>query len=139
MFHLEIEAFLEVGFPCGVIRVRTCSDFDMPFNWRIRCPGKIDPCCFFFSNDLSEEDPVPVTQRTTIFLLYPSSAFLWVPSSGPLPQGLKNGTIDAIKGRFAHHMPMISGPSPNDSVELTDQVSSGGLLVVFDDCSDFLY
>src|SRR5260370_18925784 len=80
VFHLEIEAFLEVGFPCGVIRVRTCSDFDMPFNWRIRCPGKIDPCCFFFSNDLSEEDPVPVTQRTTIFLLYPSSPFLWVPS-----------------------------------------------------------
>lgn len=129
-FHFEIEAFLEVGFPCRVIWVSTLPDLDMSFNWHIGCPGEIDPCCFFFSKNLSEEDPIPGTQGTKVFLLYPSNTFSWMSSPRPLPQGLKDGTIDAAKGRFAHHMPMISGPSSNDSVELTNQVSGGSLLVV---------
>ena len=58
VFHLQIETFLEVGFPCGVIRVRIFLDLDVPFNWRIRCPSKIHPRRFLFVADLSEKDPI---------------------------------------------------------------------------------
>ena len=137
-FHLEVEASLKVGFPHGVIWVGTFSDLDMPLDGRISCPGQIDPCRFLFLSDLSEEDPVPCAQGAKVFLLYPSGTFSWMSSPRPLPQGLKDGTVDAAEGLFAHHMPVIPGPSPNDSVELTDQVSGGGLFVVLDDSSDFL-
>ncbi len=137
-FHLEIEALLEVGFPCGVIWVGAFPDLDMPLDRRISCPGQIDPRCFLFVSYFPKENPVPCTQGAEILLPYPSGSFVRVPSSRPLPEGLKDGAIDTAESRLAHHMLMIPGPSPNDTVELTDQVSGGGLLVVFDDCSDFL-
>ncbi len=61
-----------------------------------------------------------------------------MPSSRPLPQGEKDRSINAIEGGFADHVPVIPGPSANDSVELTDQVSGGGLLVVLNDPSNLL-
>jgi hypothetical protein len=53
-----------------------------------------------------------------------------VPSSGPSPECLINGALDAVEGCFTYHMSVISGPSSNRSIQLTNQVSGGGLLVV---------
>ena len=60
VFHLEVKAFFVVGFPVGIVRVRSFLDLRMPFNRRVRCPSKIDPCRFLFVGHFSEKDPVPL-------------------------------------------------------------------------------
>src|SRR5205085_2889475 len=79
-----------------------------------------------------------LSDRAEILLLYPSGTFVWVPSSGPSPECLINGALDAVEGRFTHHMSVISGPSSKHSIQLADQVSGGGLFIVPDDPPNFV-
>src|SRR6266566_2416738 len=105
-FHLQVKSLLEVGFPDRIIRVGSFLDFDMPFNRRIGDPGKVDSCGFLLVCHFSEKDPISLPDGAEILLLYPLSAFVGMPSSGPSPEGQEDGALDAIEGRFAHHMPV---------------------------------
>jgi hypothetical protein len=46
--------------------------------------------------------------------------------------------MPASEGCFSHHMSVVPCPSSKYSIELTDEVSGGGLLVVLDDPSHFV-
>lgn len=137
-FHFQIKSFLEVGFPSRIIWVSRILDLGMPFNRRIRDPGEIDPHGFLLLGDFSEEDPVALSDGAEILLLHPASTFMGVPSPGPSPERLINGTLDAVEGRFTDHMSVISRPSSYHAIELTDEVSSSGLFVVPDDPPNFV-
>lgn len=137
-FHLEIESFLEVGFPGWIVRVGLFLDFDMPLDRRICDPGEVDARGFLLMCDFSEEDPISLSDGAEILLLHPVGTFVGVPSSRPVPEGLKDGALDPIESRFADHMPVISGPSSNDSIELTDQMPGSGWLILADDPSHFV-
>ena len=45
-----------------------------------------------------------------------------MPSPGPLPQTSEDGVINAVKGAFTHHVPVIIDPTPYFGVEPTDQI-----------------
>lgn len=136
-FHSQIKSFLEVGFPGRIIRVGRILDLGMPFDRCIRDPGEINPRDFLLLGDFSEEDPVALSDGAEILLLHPTSTFTGVPSPGPSPERLINGTLDAVEGRFADHMSVISRPSSYHAIELTDEVSGSGLFVVPDDPPNF--
>src|SRR2546429_618944 len=54
----------------------------------------------------------------------------------PLPQAREEGVIDASERAFAHHVPMIVGPTANLWVELIDQVGGRHAMRSFDSSSD---
>ena len=47
-----------------------------------------------------------------------------MPSPGPLPQTSEDSVINAVKGAFTHHVPVIIDPTPYFGVEPTDQIGS---------------
>ena len=63
------------------------------------------------------EDPIPVSDGFEVFVLYPSFAFVGVPSTAPTPYGLKDSAVYALKGFFAYDMSVIITPPPNNGVK----------------------
>lgn len=55
----------------------------------------------------------------------------------PFPESLEDSVVHCAKGLLACHVPVKIGPSPDNGVELHNQIASGGLFVVFDDLADF--
>jgi hypothetical protein len=106
-------AFFEVGFVGWVVRVGFAFDFNVPLN--ARATSEQQPHFVwraFFVARLSEESPVVVSLPLKIFLLEPHGRLSLVPSSGPLPQTNEDGVVDALESAFAHHVPVIIGPTP---------------------------
>src|SRR6266481_689172 len=136
--HLHAQAFLEVRFPTGVVRIGFSFDFGMPFDRYAgggqELDGVNDP---FAPNNRPLEDPMSPTDGAEVFVLDPSPGFLGMPPLRPLPQSSKDRVVHLRKGSLARHMPMIVRPSPDNRVELHDQMTSRGLLVRLDDPSDF--
>ena len=92
--HLYFEAALEVLFPIGIIRIGFSAHFDMSLNWgqtEIVQPHSLWLCVS--SLDSSAEYPVPVALGVKIFLSYPVTGFVWMPSSRPTPQYPKDEMI----------------------------------------------
>ena len=84
----------------------------------------------------TEEGPVTIPAPVKVFRFEPARAFVRVPSSCPLPQTREDVAIHVSKRVFAHHVPMIVGPTANFWVELIDQIGGRHAMCVFDDSSD---
>src|SRR2546426_2358985 len=67
---------------------------------------------------------------------YPTSGLVRMSSFGPVPHEFEDGCVHCGKGLRACHMPMVKRPSPNDRVQLADQVPCRGLLVSLDHSAD---
>jgi hypothetical protein len=137
-FHFHAKALLEIHFPCGVKGVGFSPDFDVPFDGRLCCAKEsngFDPSVS--SDHDTGKDPIAPFMGMEVLVLDPSSRLVIVSFPRPLPQHLKDGTIDVLKDFLAHHMLVIARPSPNERIEQQDQVSSRGSMVVFHDRADF--
>ena len=85
--HLYFKAVLEVLLPIGIIGIGFSAYFGMSLNWgqtEIVQPHCLRLCVSSLDN--SAEYPVPVTLGVKIFLSYPVTGFVWMPSSRPSPQ-----------------------------------------------------
>ena len=71
-----------------------------------------------------DEGPIPVPMPLKVFFFDPARVFVSVPSSCPSPQTREDSVIHAGERAFAHHVPMIIGPTSYLGVEFLDQ--SGG-------------
>ena len=71
-----------------------------------------------------DEEPIPVPTPLKVFFFDPARVFVSVPSSCPLPQTREDSVIHTGERAFAHHVPMIVGPTSYLGVEFLDQ--SGG-------------
>src|SRR5258706_1461490 len=92
----------------------------------------------FSSDDAASEDPITPLMGMEVFLLNPSPRLVVVSFSGPLPQHLKDGTIDILEGFLAHDVLVIACPTANERIELQDQVTSRRALVFLHRLADFL-
>src|SRR5262245_2675442 len=94
LHHLYFEAALEVLFPSGIIRIGFSAHFGMSLNW-----GQaeiVQPHCLWLcvsSLDSSAKYPVPVILGAKVFLSYPVTGSVWMPSSRPTPQYPKDEMI----------------------------------------------
>jgi hypothetical protein len=84
----------------------------------------------------SAENPISVSDGVEVFIFDPVLRFLRVAPFGPAPQGQEDGMVDLGERPFAGDMLMIVCPSPDEGVELIDQVPGGGLGVRLDECAN---
>src|SRR5713226_2681503 len=71
--------------------------------------------------------PLTFTQHSgwcQVFLRHPCVGFSWMPSFHPVAHYPINRVVYGLEGFFAHDVLMIERPSPDDGVELHDQLSS---------------
>ena len=117
--HVSPFAFFEVGFIGWIVRVGFAFNLDVSFDGSAL--GVVQPDFSrpsFVIAGFTEEGPVTIPAPVKVFRLEPARAFVRVPSSCPLPQTGVEGVIHASKRAFAHHVPMIVGPTSNLWVEL---------------------
>jgi len=128
--HLHAEAFFEVHFPLGVIRVRCPFDLDMPLNGHVPCTKEREFMGLpLLTRVCPYEGPLSSIARVKVFFRHPSMRLLRVPPYGPGPQTLKDGCIHFDEGDLTHHVTVIVRPPAYHRVELGDQMASRGLLV----------
>ena len=113
-------------------------DFNMALNGCVGGVGKVDRDGFaVLIWPLTKESPFVIGCWTEVFLHYPFSGFVSMSPFSPTPQGLKNLRIHLTKHLLANNVTMIVCPTPDDRVELVDQVAGCGLFVGLDDCAYF--
>src|SRR4029453_13398279 len=121
---------VKICFPGWIVRIGCSLNLDMPFDRYIPQFGQGGLLAPFFllpqflqgglfpallvlpSLYLTIEMPLLVPHGAKIALFRPSDPFARVPSFGPPPQTVEDGTIHALKGGLAHYMPVIVSPSP---------------------------
>ena len=131
---------VKIFFPGWIVRIGCSLNLDMPFDRNI--PQLVEgdllhALLVLPSLYLTIEMPLLVPHGAKIALFHPSSPLAGVPSFGPPPQTVEDGTIHTLKGGFAHDMPVIVAPSPQQRIEHRYQFASRELLVVFDETSYF--
>jgi hypothetical protein len=137
--HVSPFAFFEVGFIGWIVRVSFALDLDVSFDgsaFGVVQPDSIWPS--FVIAGFTEEGPVTVPTPFKVFRFDPARGLVRVPSSCPLPQTREDIVIHASKRAFAHHVPMIVGPTANLWVELIDQIGGRHAMRSFDGSSDTL-
>src|SRR2546422_4320037 len=135
--HVSPFAFFEVGFIGWIVRVGFAFNLDVSFDGSAL--GVVQPDFSrpsFVIAGFTEEGPVTIPTPVKVFRFEPARAFVRVSSSCPLPPTREEGVIDASERAFAHHVPMIVGPTANLWVELIDQVGGRHALCSFDGSSD---
>ena len=135
--HVNPFAFFEVGFIGWIVRVSFAFDLDVSFNGSAL--GVVQPDCSrpsFVIAGFTEEGPVTIPAPVKVFRFEPARAFVRVSSSCPLPQTREDVAIHVSERAFAHHVPMIVGPTTNLWVELIDQVGGRHAMCSFDGSSD---
>jgi hypothetical protein len=121
--HVSSFAFFEVGFIGWIVRVGFAFYLDVSFDGSalgVVQPDFIWPS--FVIAGFTEEGPVTIPAPVKVFRFEPAWAFVWVPSSCPLPQTREDVEIHVSKCTFTHHVPMIVRPTMNLGVELIDQI-----------------
>src|SRR5260370_677514 len=135
--HVSPFAFFEVGFIGWIVRVGFAFNLDVSFDGSAHGVVKPDfsrPS--FVIAGFTEEGPITIPAPVKVFRLEPARAFVRVSSSCPFPQTREEGVIDASERAFAHHMPMIVGPTANLGVELIDQLNPKHSMRGLDGLSD---
>jgi len=136
--HDHAEAVFKVDFPRGIKRICCPFDLGVSFDRDTRGGEQFDsmgPTCFVLS--LPTEHPVTVADDVKVLVLDPSARLVRVPASGPLPQRPEERVIHFGEGLFTRHMAMIVRPSPEERIELSDQVFWLGLCVGANECTGF--
>ena len=131
--HLHAQAFLEVHFPLGGIRIGRASDLHMPLNRHVSCSKEFQ----FVVCLLPEENPMSSVPGAEVLLRHPAFGLCWMPSFGPRPQPREDGGVHVVEGDFARHMAVIVGPAPDHRIELGYQIGRSGLFVRLHDFPDF--
>lgn len=131
--HLHAQAFLEVHFPLGVIRICRASDLYLPLHRHISCAQEFQ----FVVCLLPEENPMASVPGAEVPLRHPAFGPGWMPSFGPRPQHREDGGVHVVEGDVARPMAVIVGPAPDRGMELGYQVGRGGLFVRLPDFPDF--
>src|SRR2546423_13503652 len=101
---------VKIFFPGWIVRIGCSLNLDMPFDRNI--PQLVEgdllhALLVLPSLYLTIEMPLLVPHGAKIALFHPSSPLAGVPSFGPPPQTVEDGTIHTLKGGFAHDMPVI--------------------------------
>src|SRR6266487_2702203 len=131
--HFHAEAFFKVFFPSRVIWVCFSLDFHMSFD---RNMGRVQEIIFyeaFFGYDDSIEDPIVSLDGFKVSLLNPLFGFVGMSPFCPPPQGLEDRMADSGEGDLTHDVLVIVGPSPNDRVQLDNQITCCRLFVGLDE------
>jgi hypothetical protein len=84
-YHVNIEPFLKVLFPPGIVGIGLTLNFAVPFDRGAACVDKSDFSDTLFINEQPEEHPIAVVYGSEIFFLHPFLPFIWVPSLCPSP------------------------------------------------------
>ncbi len=135
--HFYAEALFKVLFPSRIIGVGFSLNFHMSLD---RDMSRVQEIIFydaFFGCDDSVEDPILPFDGFKVSLFNPLFRLVGVPPFRPLPQGLEDGMANSCKGDFADDVLVIVRPSPNDRVQLNDQVACRRLLIGLDERSYF--
>src|SRR5260370_33507746 len=88
----------------------------------------------FFGCDDSVEDPILSIGGFEVSLLHPLFGLVGVSPFRPSPQGLEDCMADSGEGDFADDVLVIICPSPDDRVQLDNQISCCRLFVGLDTC-----
>ena len=137
-FHLHTQSVFEVFLPVRVVRVGIRFQLGIALDRHLRCLEEVIALAFSLGiDDVSREDPVPVSHRTEILPLHQAWGLGGMSPFGPTPECFKDRRVDFVESPFAGAMPVILRPTPNDRIEAQDQVASGCLLVGLDDVSNF--
>ena len=134
VYHLHAEAFFKVLFPSGIVGVCFSLDFHMPFD---RDVCRVEETIFydaFFGCDDSVEDPVLPIGGFEVALLHPLFGFVGVSPFRPSPQGLEDCMADSGERDFPDDVLVIICPSPDDRVQLDNQISCCRLFVGLATC-----
>ena len=135
--HVNVETFLEIRFPGGIVGVGFCTDFRVPLDADRRSGQQPDhfhlPLCAF---EDAGENPSIWSFLGKVFLLYPSTRFASMPATCPFPESLEDGMVNGMKDRFTDDMAMIERPTPNHRVEFCYQFACGQVTTFFDTFSD---
>src|SRR4051812_38916847 len=82
VYDVCVETFFIVAFPCGVVGVSFCFDFDVSLNGHAGRLRQMVVLTFQFSI----KDPIVPFDGLEVFLRDPSVGFVWVSSFHPPPQ-----------------------------------------------------
>ncbi len=129
VYHLHVETFFVVAFPQRVIWIRLSTDFRVPVDWHV-CGGCEIMHVLFYR---SEEHPVVSCDGFEVFLRNPFIGLLWVFPLHPSSHCSIDLVIYCVEGFFAYYMLVIVGPSPNDGVQLDNQMTCRRLFVGLDE------
>ena len=125
--HLHAEAFFEVHFPVGIIRVGCPFDLDMPLNGHVPCTQERECMGWpLLTRVCPHKGPLSSLARAKGFLRHLPARLLRVPPCGPRPQTLEDGCIHFVEGDLTHHVAVIMRPSTKHWVELGAEMASRG-------------
>src|SRR5438270_5839695 len=119
VYHLHVEAFFIVALPLRVVRVGLSTDFDVSFDWHMG--GVCEIMRLLFCGSI--EHPIVSSDGGEVFLRHPCISFSWMSSFHPVAHHPIDRVVYGLEGFFAHDVLMIERPSPDDGVELHDQLS----------------
>src|SRR6266581_3812298 len=128
--HLHAEAFFEVHFPLGGIRVRCPFDLDMPLNGHVPCTKEREFMGLPLLTRVGPyEGPLSSMARAKVFVRHPSMRLLRVPPYGPGPQTPEDGCIHFVEDDLADHVAVRVCPPANHGMKVGNQLARRGLLV----------
>src|SRR6266581_1518926 len=127
--YVSVETFFIVGFPCWIIGIGLCFDFDVSFDRHAGRLCQVMNLAILFS----VEDPIVSSTGLEVFLRDPAVGFLWVSSFHPLSQSSIDRVVYIVKHVCADDVLMILRPSSNNWIEQQDQSASRERLVLLDE------
>jgi hypothetical protein len=133
VYHLDAEAFFKVLFPSGIVGVCFSLDFHMSLDRDICRVQEIIFYAAFFGYDDSVEDPILSIDGFKVSLFHPLFGFVGMSPFCPSPQGTEDGMANSGEGDFTHDVLVIVCPSPNDGVQLDNQITCRCLFVGLDE------
>ena len=131
---LEERTIFKVVPPVRGKGVRFGTDFHMTPNadlgWVHQLQPERLPARRAFSR-VRCKHPFPA-QWTPVTLERPSCAFLRVPTFGPTPETVSQNPFYLLERLHCHNVAMVVGPTPDDRIEMTNQVGLTGSVMVAD-------
>jgi len=128
--HLETQTFLKVELPLGIVGVDRIVDLDMSLNGETMRRKKVDRLGLsLWATHLAGKYPAVLINAMKVACLHPPYALIGMSPFGPSPQRLKDGVVHGLEYFRADSMAVIHRPTPNDRVQVADEVASRGALV----------
>ena len=136
-FHLYVEAFFKVRFPCRVVVVGFCAYLRVPLNADGRSCQQSDHFHLsFLTLENASENPTIWSLIRKVLVFHPSAWFVSMSSACPFPHRLEDGMVNGMKDRRTHHMSVIECPPTDLWVEFSYQFPCGQVAAFFDTLSD---
>jgi hypothetical protein len=127
VYHLHVEPFFKVAFPCWIVWVRLPLNSDVPFDGHTSRFGQIVLPLI----KPSSEHPIVSAGGFEVFLRDPFFGFAWMFPLDPLSQDSIDRVINRTERFFAHHMLVVVGPASDHGIQLDNQPRCRQCLVRF--------